>query len=901
MTSFLWPGVFFISRHPLKIVWAIVVLTIAICFAPLSRTRNFDLKSTSSREEGSGALYRAQPFLLASDLDEGVVIERIAGNNDQYDVLGSRLHRLGGRLQRAHHEFLQRHVVVVAAGQDVVVIEDPKLIVEPLGSKKALNEVLVLVQRKKWLEIAFLLTGLLGALYAVFILFQKFRHLGSKFSLACCTLLMTAMDLLVGLYLMDRMGLTVDPLLLMEFGPVFLMAVGFRKAYVLARNVYRHRRQKGDVMSMVAGVEESAGFLAWSYGKELALFTLFSLSGVWGLREFGLLCVMMLLVDMVLLHTFFLGIIAYRLRLHAFRTESTYHSLEPFEESRWKSYGKLLATLVVLGLYASNVFCSLSAQVGGPSLDERQLRSLLADLLPAHARIVVERTLLLCKDDNLDDIGIGSIVREIMRLTIFDDSHERLNLERLLKVCIFISLPISLTINYYLFQLLKRATRTISSQAGLLGAKRNARPRARSQDIPADDRLVLERVRQGKIPLYTLEKYFDGDCMRAVRVRRQYVEEQLQRLKADAAYSLDGLPWREYDYGRIRGRNCENVLGYATLPVGVAGPILVDDREYFVPMATTEGALVASTSRGCKAVSYAGGVRTALTGDGMTRGPVVALPSLAEAVRLIEWIRSNFEYLSQVFNATSPFLSLDKIDCRPVGRLVYLRFKARTGDAMGMNMVSRATDSSLQLLLHAFPAIKVISLSGNFCSDKKAATINWLDGRGKSVVVEAVIPQDILRNVLKTTAVAMAEASTAKNLVGSMVAGSVGGSGCNAHAANIVAAMFIALGQDPGQIVSSSSCLTFMETANDGADLYVSCTMPSIECGTVGGGTGLASQRACLEMLVSGPIAEATRPGEEAARLARIIAATVMAGELSLLASLTEGTLVKAHQVLNAK
>lgn len=888
-------GVFFLSRHPLKIIWSVVALAIALLLENPNQIKTLDAGSAFHQGEHPEHLYHVQTYLISSDLDENSVFEDIAMQNDQVNIFASNYQRLGGKVQMLRRAFLARYLVLVSPNNRPVVT-CTRFLVQGLELNSAFDKVFKLMQRGKWMEISFLLAGMSGVLYSIIVLFKKFRQLGSKFSLACCTLLVTAMDLLFGLAILNRLGLSVDPLFLVEFGPLFLMAVGFRKAYVLARNIYRHRKHKGDLMSMVVGVEESMRFLRWSYGQELTLFSLFAFSGVAGLREFSLLCVLVLLVDVILLHTFFLGTIAYRLRLHAFREEAQYNSASAIEESPWKSRTKLLATVIVLGLYAMNVLSSLSVQAQGPMLDLKLLESVLLATLPPLSRITFEPTLRLCKDSR-EMIGISSILQEIMRQTIFDDQRENLDWTRLVKVCVFVSLPLSLLINYYLLRLVNGASRTLHGPAPLQGSP-VAEP-ARRREIPVDDQLVIEGIKQGKIPLYALEQYLDGDCVRAVKIRREYVMEQLQSLKRGHQFSLDRLPWDNYDFSPVMGRNCENVIGYMALPVGVAGPILVDEEEYFIPMATTEGALVASTSRGCKALSYAGGSRTAITGDGMTRGPVVAMTNLAEAMRLSLWIEGHFESLCQVFNDTSRYLSLEKVDCKLVGRLVYMRFKACTGDAMGMNMVSRATDNALHYLQHEFPSMRLISLSGNFCSDKKATTINWIDGRGKSVVVEASIPQAVLTTVLKTTATAMVEANTAKNLVGSMVAGTIGGSGCNAHAANIIAALFISLGQDPAQVVASSSCLTFMEAINDGADLYVSCTMPSIECGTVGGGTGLAPQRACLEMLIA-PSTTPRTPGEDAARLARILASVVMAGEVSLLASLTEGTLVKAHQCLNA-
>lgn len=189
--------------------------------------------------------------------------------------------------------------------------------------------------------------------------------------------------------------------------------------------------------------------------------------------------------------------------------------------------------------------------------------------------------------------------------------------------------------------------------------------------------------------------------------------------------------------------------------------------------------------------------------------------------------------------------------------------------------------------------MEILSLSGNFCTDKKPSAVNWLMGRGKSVVCEAVVPADVVQNVLKTSTHAIVDVNISKNMVGSAMAGSIGG--FNAHAANIVTAIYIATGQDPAQNVGSSNCMTLMEPwGPDGRDLYVSCTMPSIEIGTIGGGTGLPAQSVCLSMLgVKG--AHAEEPGQNARKLARIVCATVLAGELSLMAALTAGHLVKSH------
>jgi hydroxymethylglutaryl-CoA reductase (NADPH) len=230
------------------------------------------------------------------------------------------------------------------------------------------------------------------------------------------------------------------------------------------------------------------------------------------------------------------------------------------------------------------------------------------------------------------------------------------------------------------------------------------------------------------------------------------------------------------------------------------------------------------------------------------------------------------------------------------GRNLYMRVTCSTGDAMGMNMVSKGVQNVLDYLQDDFPDMDVVSISGNFCSDKKSAAVNWIEGRGKSVVCEAVIREEVVRKVLKTNVQSLVELNVIKNLAGSAVAGALGG--FNAHASNIVTAIFIATGQDPAQNVESSQCITMLEAVNDGRDLHISVTMPSIEVGTVGGGTQLASQSACLDLLgVKGANRES--PGSNARLLATVVAGAVLAGELSLISAQAAGHLVQSHMKYN--
>ena len=405
-----------------------------------------------------------------------------------------------------------------------------------------------------------------------------------------------------------------------------------------------------------------------------------------------------------------------------------------------------------------------------------------------------------------------------------------------------------------------------------------------------EDEEVVSAVVSGSIPSYSLESKL-GDCRRAANIRNQAVERVTGR-------SLEGLPMEGFDYDSILGQCCEMPIGFVQIPVGVAGPLLLDGNEYTVPMATTEGCLVASTNRGCKAIYVSGGASAVVLRDGMTRAPVVRFNSAKRASQLKFFLEDpqNFDALSHTFNKSSRFARLQSIKATMAGKNLYTRFTCSTGDAMGMNMVSKGVQNVLDFLQTDFPDMDVIGISGNFCSDKKAAAVNWIEGRGKSVVCEAVIKEEVVKKVLKTSVESLVELNMLKNLTGSAMAGALGG--FNAHASNIVSAIYLATGQDPAQNVESSHCMTMMEAVNDGKDLHISVTMPSIEVGTVGGGTQLASQSACLNLLgVKGASKET--PGANSRQLATIVAASVLAGELSLMSAIAAGQLVKSHMKYN--
>ncbi|XP_032482331.1 3-hydroxy-3-methylglutaryl-Coenzyme A reductase isoform X2 [Phocoena sinus] len=354
------------------------------------------------------------------------------------------------------------------------------------------------------------------------------------------------------------------------------------------------------------------------------------------------------------------------------------------------------------------------------------------------------------------------------------------------------------------------------------------------------DAEIIQLVNAKHIPAYKLETLMET-YERGVSIRRQLLSRKLPEPS-----SLQYLPYRDYNYSLVMGACCENVIGYMPIPVGVAGPLCLDEKEFQVPMATTEGCLVASTNRGCRAIGLGGGASSRILADGITRGPVVRFPRACDSAEVKAWLETpeGFTVIKEAFDSTSRFARLQKLQMSVAGRNLYIRFQSKSGDAMGMNMISKGTEKALSKLHEYFPEMQILAVSGNYCTDKKPAAINWIEGRGKSVVCEAVIPAKVVREVLKTTTEAMIEVNINKNLVGSAMAGSIGG--FNAHAANIVTAIYIACGQM------------------------------------------LGVQGACKD-----------NPGENARQLARIVCGTVMAGELSLMAALAAGHLVRSHMIHN--
>ena len=331
----------------------------------------------------------------------------------------------------------------------------------------------------------------------------------------------------------------------------------------------------------------------------------------------------------------------------------------------------------------------------------------------------------------------------------------------------------------------------------------------------------------------------------------------------------------------------------APIPMQKVGPVRLAggdvDAEVLVPLATFETPLWPSVERGARVAAQAGGIRATVFDERMTRSVLVDAPDAQAAFELIRFVDAEREALAQVAAATSRFARLKDVHFEVVGHLAYIRFEFTTGDAAGHNMATRAADALLAWILEKRPECSYGSISGNYCCDKKASAVNGILGRGKYVVAEATIPRRLVERYLHTTPEKIAELNVRKNWIGTSLAGGL--RSANAHFANMLLAFYLATGQDAANVVEGSQGFTLAET-RDG-DLYFSVTLPNLIVGAVGNGKGLPFVEENLRGL---GCLEPREPGANARRLALICAATVLCGELSLLAAQTNpGELMAAH------
>lgn len=325
-------------------------------------------------------------------------------------------------------------------------------------------------------------------------------------------------------------------------------------------------------------------------------------------------------------------------------------------------------------------------------------------------------------------------------------------------------------------------------------------------------------------------------------------------------------------------------------PIRLSGDVT---GEVSVPLATYETPLWPSVQRGARISSMVeGGIRAVVVDERMSRSVLLEADDAATALAAWRQIDGDRETLQTVIATSSRFARLIDLHVQIVGDLLFIRFELTTGDASGHNMVTLAADRLMEHILTTVPGVRYGSISGNYCIDKKPSAVNGILGRGKNVVTEILIPQEIVERRLRTTAKKVEVLNTRKNLLGSILAGSI--RSANAHYANMLLAFYLATGQDAANIVEGSQGITRAED-RDG-DLYFSCTLPNVIVGTVGNGKGLPGVD---EALVRLGCREDVDPGVNARRLAVLAAASVLCGELSLLAAQTNpGELMRSHVVL---
>lgn len=355
---------------------------------------------------------------------------------------------------------------------------------------------------------------------------------------------------------------------------------------------------------------------------------------------------------------------------------------------------------------------------------------------------------------------------------------------------------------------------------------------------------------------------------------------------------LDHVRRFSFDPSTTRG-NIESLTGVAQIPLGVAGPLHIDGEhargDFLIPLATTEGTLVASYNRGMRVLNLAGGVSCTIAEDHMQRAPVFIFRSARDARSFRAWVEDHFDDIRRVAEATSHVATLLQIETYLSNNLAFLRFDYATGDAAGQNMVGRATLFACEWIVRAFPSLQRYYLESNFATDKKVSHINALHTRGKRVTAEATIPGDLLRERLRVDPAQLRDHGMVAN-VGAFLSGA---SNNGLHAANAIAAMFMATGQDVANVAEGSAAIVYGDVT-PANELYLSITLPSLIVATHGGGTSLATQRECLAIL------GCDGPGQ-VNKLAEIVAAVALAGELSLAAAISANEWVAAHERLGRK
>lgn len=337
----------------------------------------------------------------------------------------------------------------------------------------------------------------------------------------------------------------------------------------------------------------------------------------------------------------------------------------------------------------------------------------------------------------------------------------------------------------------------------------------------------------------------------------------------------------------------------ASIPMRLVGPVKIIsaevEGEILLPLATYESPLWPSTHRGARVCTHAGGIKAIIIDERMSRSVLVEANSAAEIYEAYLDIREQKDALQAVVSGASRFAKLIDMNAQIVGSLLYLRFELLTGDAAGHNMVTLASERMLDWILTRYPNLRYVSISGNYCSDKKVSAVNGILGRGKNVIAEVTISSDLCKRLLKTTPEKIVALNIKKNLIGSIIAGGL--RTANAHFANMLLGFYLATGQDAANIVEGSQGFVTAEVRDE--QLYFAVTLPNLIVGAVGNGKTHDFVEENLRLLGCG---ENREPGYNARRLAIIAASAVLCGELSLLAAQTnQGELMRSHLKLERK
>jgi hydroxymethylglutaryl-CoA reductase (NADPH) len=369
----------------------------------------------------------------------------------------------------------------------------------------------------------------------------------------------------------------------------------------------------------------------------------------------------------------------------------------------------------------------------------------------------------------------------------------------------------------------------------------------------------------------------------------EMAEKRARFLRERTGATLEHVRRNSFDPHLLPG-NIENFVGVAQVPIGIAGPLRIEGEhargDFYVPLATTEGTLVASYNRGMRVLTECGGVRSTVVKRSMQRAPVFMFSTALEARDFGEWLRAHFDGVKAAAESTTRIGRLVEIEQYPVANLLYLRFDYTTGDAAGQNMTGKATHAACEWIRETHPSHPKYLLSGSIDTDKKHSAINTLQTRGRRVVAEAVIRSEVLERIMRVDTNTLFRARQVTNAGGLLAGTAYNGP----HAANGIAAMFIATGQDAANVAESHAGITYAQLLENG-DYYWSVTLTSLIVASYGGGTGLPTQRECLELM--GCYGQG-----KADRLAEIVAAVVLAGDVSLGSAVLAGDWVTSHERL---